>query len=141
MLNARDFLRPTFGVLYGDSYLPFNYSRPFKMLDELKAQAVMCVHRNHDQWERSNVRVVENKVMYYSKAALPGDADCIDFGFSVFRKEVFDDYGRAARPLDLAMVFQGLIARHQLAGQIVSERFYEIGSLAGWSELQAHLLK
>ena len=141
LLNAWARLNPEFGVLYGDSYLPFDYRQPFATLAELPAQAVMCVYRNQDQWDKSNVRVEDRSVVFYSKQAMPGEADCIDFGFSVFRKDVFEKYRTAALPLDLATVLRDLVAKRQLAAQVVAERFYEIGSPAGWSELNALLLK
>jgi hypothetical protein len=37
------------------------------------------------------------------------------------------------------LVQQALAARGQLAGHLIAERFYEIGSPAGLQELDAHL--
>ena len=139
IVNARPLLDPVFGVLYGDSYLPFDFQRPFQVLAGLDSKAVMCIYRNQGSWDKSNVRVAGNSVVYYSKGALPGEADCIDYGFSVFRKEVFEMHGPAAVPLDLATILEQLVERRQLAAHRVSERFFEIGSPAGWAELDAHL--
>ena len=47
----------------------------------------------------------------------------------------------ADQRLDLAVVYQDLLARDQLAGYEVAERFYEIGSSAGLEETRALLAK
>ena len=62
----------------------------------------------------------------------------IDYGLGLFRAVAF-----ASRPdgkaFDLAEVYQELIQRGELAGQEVTQRFYEIGSPAGLAELDALL--
>ncbi len=140
LVQAMPLLRPVFGVLYGDSYLPMDFLRPFSLLEKSPASAVMCVFLNRDQWVRSNVRVEGNRVSFYSKSVLPGEADTIDYGFSVFRKEVLADYIGASMPLDLSEVIRPLVQAHQLMACWEKERFYEIGSPAGWRELNKRLI-
>jgi hypothetical protein len=43
------------------------------------------------------------------------------------------------RAFDLVEVYQGLLARNQLAAYEVSTRFYEIGGPAGLEETRQHL--
>ncbi|NCD32456.1 MAG: nucleotidyl transferase [Spartobacteria bacterium] len=139
LLNAIHLLDPVFGVLYGDSYLPFDFSMPFADLEAMKTEALMCVHRNEGRWDPSNVRVQEARVVFYSKQAKKDDADCIDYGFSVFRRKVLEAYLDSPRPLDLTKIFAALVKRSQLAAKVVPERFYEIGKPEGLDELN-HLL-
>ena len=42
-------------------------------------------------------------------------------------------------PYDLALLYESLAARNQLAAFEMEDRFYEIGSVAGLVELQRHL--
>jgi hypothetical protein len=43
--------------------------------------------------------------------------------------------------VDLAVVYQAVLHREQLAGFEVTNRFYEIGSVAGLEETRTHLAK
>ena len=56
----------------------------------------------------------------------------------VFRAAAFDGFARDA-VVDLAEVQKSLVARRQLAGYELKERFYEIGSHEGLNELDALL--
>ncbi len=58
----------------------------------------------------------------------------IDYGLGVFRREAFADVPEGAS-LDLAKLYQTLLAKGQLAGYELAERFYEIGSVAGLEEV------
>jgi NDP-sugar pyrophosphorylase family protein len=62
----------------------------------------------------------------------------IDYGLGLFRPAAFDGFPRGA-VVDLAEVQKALLARGELAGYEISERFYEIGSPAGLAELNAKL--
>jgi NDP-sugar pyrophosphorylase family protein len=61
----------------------------------------------------------------------------IDYGFSVFRAEVFRGLP-LNQQTDLATVFETLVSRGQLAAFEVHQRFYEVGSFSGLTELEAH---
>lgn len=139
VLNALPLLAPVFGVLYGDSYLPFEYAEAFDMLNTSGLDALMCVYRNLNQWDTSNVRMSDGRVTFYSKAAKSGEADCIDYGFSVFRRHVFEARRNGPLPLDLAAVLSDLVDRKQLAALPVQQRFYEIGKPEGLEELNQYL--
>jgi NDP-sugar pyrophosphorylase family protein len=62
----------------------------------------------------------------------------IDYGLSLFKAAVFNSYS-ADQPFDLAEVMSKLVRQKQLAGFEVRERFYEMGSPAGLSELETLL--
>ncbi len=141
LLNAMRHLQPSFMVMYGDSYLPIDYANVAAVFERLKAKALMTVHRNEGKWDKSNVRVEGDRVAFYSKAAKPGEADCIDYGLSAFRKSVMEAYANEPLPLDLARVQSELVARGELAALVVAQRFYEIGKPEGLAELDALLRK
>jgi MurNAc alpha-1-phosphate uridylyltransferase len=62
----------------------------------------------------------------------------IDYGLSVFRRELFD---RTPTVFDLAMLFHDLSLQGELAALEVQERFYEIGSPQGLHDLEDYLRK
>ncbi len=141
IVKALPLLNPVFGVLYGDSYLPFDFFRPFLAIEVNEAAALMCVHKNSNKWDRSNVRVDGDTVVCYSKNTMDESVDSIDYGFSVFSREVFQNYAPLNRHLDLAEIITKLVEERQLKAMIVSERFYEIGKPEGIAELNDHLGK
>ncbi|MEI6219018.1 MAG: hypothetical protein WCP86_08965, partial [bacterium] len=78
-------------------------------------------------------------VVFYSKSAKTGEADCIDYGLTVFRREVVLRYRETALPLDLARIQSDLVSAKDLGAYEVKDRFYEIGKPDGLAELDALL--
>lgn len=128
-----------FLVVYGDSYLT---CRPRDVYDdavERDCDALMCVYRNDDRFDTSNVRYADGMVQEYRKGASQAAGfSYIDYGLGVLTAEVVDALP-PDRPSDLADVYRRLSLAGRLAGYPVTTRFYEIGSPAGLAELEAHL--
>jgi NDP-sugar pyrophosphorylase family protein len=139
LVNAFPKLAPEFLLIYGDSYLPTDFRTMMHWSQCSGYSAVMSVYRNADRWDKSNTRVDEDKVSFYSKKAAPGECDHIDYGLSYFKKEVFEPYFEATRPLDLSVVQGDLCASGRLGAFKVKERFYEVGTIAGIDGLSAYL--
>jgi NDP-sugar pyrophosphorylase family protein len=98
----------------------------------------MTVYENRGLFERSNVEFAGGRIVAYNKRRPTAAMHHVDYGLGAFRAEAFDGYPRDAA-VDLADVQQALAARGQLAGHLIAERFYEIGSPTGLQELDAHL--
>ena len=62
----------------------------------------------------------------------------IDYGLGVFRDSAFARIVDG-QPHDLADLYQDLLARGELTGFEIHDRFYEIGSAAGLQELSDYL--
>jgi N-acetyl-alpha-D-muramate 1-phosphate uridylyltransferase len=139
LLNAVSLLADSFLVMYGDSYLPTDYSAVVRAFKSGQKRAMMCVFRNEGKWDKSNVRVDGDAVTFYSKAARSGEADFIDYGLSAYRRSVIQAYQGVTLPLDLARVQADLVRRGEMAAFEVKERFYEIGKPEGFAELEALL--
>jgi NDP-sugar pyrophosphorylase family protein len=133
-------LPEVFGVLYGDSYLPFDLAPAWAAFDACGLSALMTVHRNEDRWDRSNAVLEGGLVVLYDKRPEARDERMawIDYGFSVLRREVVESIP-PGRVVDLADVYRTLSVRHELGGHEVSERFYEAGSPQGLADLERHL--
>jgi NDP-sugar pyrophosphorylase family protein len=97
----------------------------------------MTICRNDDPAHANNVEYEGGEILAYSKAARTPRMRHIDYGFSVFRAEVFAGLPTDA-PSDLAAITEDLAARGQLIGFEVPNRFHEVGSFSGLAALEAH---
>lgn len=138
--KALPLLGEHFFVLYGDSYLPVDFSAVQKAYVRSGQQALMTVLENGDRWDKSNVLFEGGRLVEYNKRAPRQDMAYIDYGLGVVATEVFDQYP-ADDPFDLADVYQTLSKQGQLAGFEVHNRFYEIGSHSGLKEAEEFFLK
>ena len=132
-------LEEDFLVLYGDSWLQVDPAGVLRAARDRREPALMTVFRNDGRWDGSNVVLDGTRVARYAKglAPLPPEMRWIDYGLLAFRREVVGARVPPGTPADLAPVCSGLASDGLLAGFEVTERFYEIGSVAGRDELEA----
>ncbi len=128
-------------VIYGDSYLDIEIAPVWRAYRLDGAEAMMTVLRNRDQWDPSNVRFDGKMVLSHDKASRgqPG-VEWIDFGLSIFRVDTIARWPEPD-PFDLSSVTKTLAQRGQLAGYVVTQRFYEIGKPEGLAETSRHLAR
>ena len=136
--KALPFLGKQFLVLYGDSYLPTDYSEPIRAFLASGKAGLMTVFRNEGRWDTSNVLFQGGTIESYTKKDPTPQMQHIDYGLGVLSAAAFSSWP-SDKAFDLADVYQQLIAQKELAGYEVKERFYEIGSPAGLAELDALL--
>jgi NDP-sugar pyrophosphorylase family protein len=135
-------LDPAFLVLYGDSYLQVDVAAVWKAFMSSSTRALMTVYENDGRWERSNVRFEAGVVELYDKSvADPGACGVhhVDYGLLVFHRDAIEDLVAPESSSDLADLQHRLSLRGELLGVEVFERFFEIGSIEGLRELEAHL--
>lgn len=137
--EALPLLGSHFFVLYGDSYLPVNFSAVQAAYEQSKRKSLMTVLRNHDLWDKSNVLFVDGVLREYNKTKPSPGMIYIDYGLGIVSDSVFLQYS-SDRSFDLADVYQYLSIRGQLSGFEVHERFYEIGSHRGLKETEYYFL-
>jgi len=138
--NALPFLGDAFFVIYGDSYLEIDYGRVQQVFLKSGKMGLMTVFRNADQWDKSNVLFDEGRIVRYDKKNREPEMKHIDYGLGIFKSRVFDNYADG-QALDLANIYQDLIARSELAGYEITRRFYEIGSFHGLKETREYLVQ
>ncbi|HEV2327166.1 MAG TPA: nucleotidyltransferase family protein [Verrucomicrobiae bacterium] len=136
--QALPLLADKFFVLYGDSYLPVDYSPIAEFFHRSGKPGLMTVYRNEGKFDASNVVFADGEVKIYDKKLKLPEMHYIDYGLSLFKAGVFDAYA-PDQVFDLAEVMAKLVREKQLAGFQVTERFYEIGSHAGLAELESLL--
>ena len=138
--RALPLLGERFLVIYGDSYLPCDARAAVRAFDTSGKLALMMVVRNEGRWDASNVIFEGGRIVTYDKKARSTAMRHIDYGLGVFDARAFTDVP-ADQPSCLHDVYQALLARGELAGYEVGERFYEIGSFQGLEELCRYLQK
>lgn len=135
--KALPLLGEAFLVQYGDSLLEIDYEAVEKAFLGSGCKGLMTVYRNEGRLDASNVRFAEGRILKYDKGSRDPEMRHIDYGLGGLRAAAFDGV-RAGERLDLARIYQGLLAENQLAGYEVFERFYEIGSPAGLADTRKH---
>lgn len=136
--KALPLLGERFLVLYGDSYLPIDYTAPARAFAQSGKLGLMTVFRNENRWEPSNVWFEADKIRQYDKRNLRPEMKHIDYGLGLLRPAALA-HRPDATPFDLADLYQDLVREKQLAGYEVEHRFYEIGSPQGLAELDSML--
>lgn len=138
LIRALPALGPAFYVLYGDSYLPVDYQAVGTHFLRSGAPGLMTVYENRGRFERSNVEFSGGRIVAYDKRHPTAAMHHVDYGLGAFRAEAFEGYPRD-QPVDLSDVQHRLAETGRLAGYLMTERFYEIGSPDGLQELDVHL--
>jgi NDP-sugar pyrophosphorylase family protein len=130
-----------FVVLYGDSYLPIALKPVWTAFEDSSLPALMTVLRNQGRWDRSNARVQDGLVTTYDKSEADPDPELewIDYGLSGLERSIVEERVPRGVDSDLADLFRQLSEDRLLAAFEVSERFFEIGSPIGLSDLEQHL--
>jgi MurNAc alpha-1-phosphate uridylyltransferase len=136
--KALPLLGESFFVLYGDSYLLCSFRAVQEAFMRAGKQGLMTVFRNNGAWDRSNVEFSEDAILTYDKQHLTARMHHIDYGLGLLACEALDREPDG-QPLDLEMVYQGLLQRGQLAALEVGERFYEVGSFTGMEDFRDYM--
>jgi N-acetyl-alpha-D-muramate 1-phosphate uridylyltransferase len=132
-------LGPKFLVLYGDSYLRCDYAAVAAAFEASGKLGLMTVYRNDGRFDASNVEYRDGRIVRYDKTPGLAGLTHIDYGLGALDAAAFA--GTPEGRLDLAVIYQRLLARGELAGYEVTERFYEIGSVAGLEDTRRLLEK
>ena len=126
-------LGPEFLVIYCDSWLDAPYAPVVAAFRASGQPALMCVYRNDNRWDASNVDFENGIIRRYSKKLRVPQMHHIDWGLGMLKASAV-----ATRPLgelwDLAELYEELANAGRLAGYEMTRRFYEIGSFEGLGE-------
>jgi MurNAc alpha-1-phosphate uridylyltransferase len=139
--KARGYLGDVFWVLYGDSYLDFDYravSDCFERENEGKL-GLMTVFANRNRWDKSNVIFENGKILKYDKSERSSDMDHIDYGATLLRATALDLIPE--KPYDLAHLYSQVVADGLMLGYEITQRFYEVGSHEGIQEANRYFAK
>jgi NDP-sugar pyrophosphorylase family protein len=141
LASRRGLLESSFCVVYGDSYLTVDPHGMWSTFIDQQASVLMAVWRNDGHFGPSNVAYAPNRPLTYRKSAPTLDMHHIDYGLTMFRRDVIDECVPADELVDLAGLVEELSARGEVEGIEVHERFYEIGSPEGRADLAQYLAR
>lgn len=137
--RALPLLGPKFLVMYGDSYLLCDYAAIAAAWEASGKAGLMTVYKNDGKYDTSNVEYRDGRILRYDKTPGLTGMTHIDWGLGGFDATAFAGYPEGK--LDLAAVYRHLLAHGELFGYEVTERFYEIGSVAGLEDTRRLLSK
>jgi NDP-sugar pyrophosphorylase family protein len=138
---ALPMLAPSFLVTYGDSYLPFDYAEPLRILAaHADCDGVMSAFPNHGAWDASNTEVdaAGEWVKRYEKGTSDPALDHIDYGATALKREIIAALAPGQKA-GLDAIQHDLARQRRLRACVARERFFEIGSPGGLAELDRHL--
>ena len=138
--QALPLLGEHFFILYGDSYLPINFSDVEKIYAASGKKGLMTILKNQNRWDKSNVEFDVGQITEYNKTVIRPQMHYIDYGLGILQSATLQAYP-ARQSFDLSKVYNYLSLAGELAGYEVFERFYEIGSHQGIADTQAYLLE
>lgn len=128
----------SFFVIYGDSYLLQDYQEVATFFEQQKKLGLMCVYRNENQIEPSRVTLDGPYVKLYRKDPPPPGAHHMEYGLNIFRRSVIPEIPKTTFPI--SEYFDTLSRKRELVAFEVQQRFYEMGSPEGLTEIH-RLLK
>ncbi|MEK7124278.1 MAG: sugar phosphate nucleotidyltransferase [Patescibacteria group bacterium] len=142
--KAEKLLQDDFLIIYGDSYLPFNFQKAIKFFKKNNKLGMMTVFKNKNKYEPSNVEVEGKLVKHYAKNLPAGwqakKMEYIDYGLSIFKKETLK-YIPKNKFYDLSKLHSLLIKNKELLAYPAEKRFYQIGSFEGLEEFKRYIKK
>ena len=133
--KALPLLGAAFFVLYGDSYLRIDYTRVQTAFENHRKLGLMTVFHNRDHWDKSNIVMKDNRILYYDKKNPSPDMEYIDYGLNILTRQAFMTTIQRDS-FDLAEIMTALAETGELAACETVHRFYEIGSLQGLQETE-----
>ena len=89
LLNAKNLLPDYFFLMYGDSFLPINFQDVQSFFLENSCLALMTVMNNANKWDKSNVVLRQNNLIFYDKFNTDLEMNYIDYGLSLLSKKAF----------------------------------------------------
>ena len=127
---AHHLLADSFLLIYGDSYLPIDYTVPLRQLENSDAEGLLVVYDNRqgDTTVKCNVDIDDSlHVIRYAKDS-PDPLAYVEAGVLAFRRRMVDLIPAEGAVSLETQIFPRLIASRRLIAHVTSERFYDIGT-------------
>ncbi len=133
--KAFKLLEENFFLMYGDSYLPYDYQDIEKFFKSSDRLSLMTVYKNQNRFDKSNVIIQDGIIKAYDKTMESEKLEYIDAGLSILRKEVLN-LAPSDEPYDLQELYKILVSQEEISAYEVKQRFYQIGSIEGLEEFK-----
>jgi len=143
LMNARHLLDDCFFLIYGDSYLPINYSSLESHFFEADKTVLMVLYDNREYTSVPNNVFLDNSgmVTQYKKDTGNSIFQYVDAGVLALKKNILDIVP-SDREVSLENdIFPNLIERQECAGYVTQQRFYDIGTPERLKQFETYLKK
>lgn len=128
---SKDKLEDNFILIYGDSFLPLDFSKLIKYFNDINKKGVVAVYDNssRDSGVPENIQLgKEGIVLKYEKGGTDKDLNFVEAGVMVLKKEIVELIPDTKHVSLEKEVFPVLIRDRELAGYVSREIFYDIGT-------------
>jgi NDP-sugar pyrophosphorylase family protein len=133
--KAYKLLGENFFLMYGDSYLPYDYQDIEESFKSSNKLSLLVAYKNQNRFDKSNLLIDEGLVKFYDKTLQGKNLEYIDAGLSILKKEVLNLVPEE-EPYDLEELYRTLISEEEMSAFEVKQRFYQIGSFEGLEEFK-----
>jgi NDP-sugar pyrophosphorylase family protein len=133
--KAYKLLGENFSLMYGDSYLPYDYQKIEESFKSSNKLSLMVAYKNQNRFDKSNLLIDEGLVKLYDKTLHGEKLQYIDAGLSILKKEVLNLVPEE-EPYDLEELYRTLISEEEMSAFEAKQRFYQIGSFEGLEEFK-----
>mgnify|MGYP005813047117 CR=1 FL=1 len=122
-----------FLVIYGDSYLDFDYQAVARKFINSKKLSLMTIYHNNGNFDTSNVEFNGKKIVSYNKKNPSPKSEYIDYGANFFERISFYSMPKV---FDLSELQEKIVNAKQMESEVIKDKFYEIGSPEGILDFQ-----
>ena len=133
--KAKSKLFKNFFLIYGDTFPQINILKLKEAHLKKTSKFTMCIYRNNDKYDKSNIILKNKKISKYSKSLT--NAKYIDYGVSMLNKSIILSSKKSS--FDLKNIINQLLTKNLLNYFIVKKRFYEIGSFEGIKQFKSFI--
>ena len=136
LCRAMNQLEDDFLLIYGDSFMDLDYQETVYRYYMEKAAGkwgLMTLLHNDNLYDRSNVIYENQELVLYDKNHLAREMHYIDYGVSMLSRNVLEEE-QTEGAFDLSDRLTFVSKMGKLAGQVVTKRFYEIGTPESYKE-------
>jgi NDP-sugar pyrophosphorylase family protein len=136
--NAESLLENVFFIMYGDSYLTVDFKEVGSYFKTQNKIGLMVVYKNFNKYDKSNILIKDNKVIGYGEKDKTEDMIFIDYGTSIFNKNVLEFIPEDTF-YETGQLFSELVNRNELLAFEVKNRFYHIGNPDALKEFREYI--
>ena len=128
--NAGKHLDDCFYLIYGDSFLPINYSSIERHFFEVDTTVLMVLYDNSEDTSVPNNVSLDKRGMVtrYEKDRRSSFLQYVDAGVLALKREILENISPEKEVSLEQEIFPNYIARQECAGFVTRERFYDIGT-------------
>ena len=141
--RALPLLEDDFLLIYGDSFMDIDYAETLYRYEIGKRagnRALMTVLCNNNRFDKSNVIMDSTRLVLYDKHDPKPEMDYIDYGVCMYERSLFAEFAED-EAFDISVIQHDLSVKGKLTPQIVTKRFYEIGSPSSLAEFTEYVKK